>query len=514
MEQHPIPNASDRRRSDRRQASVSGHTPNLRNSADRRVATRDSSARGATALLETDRIIDLTVFDTPISPIWPEFSPEKAISVSAASTTTIVPPGAATGIATAPIALAPSATAPSATAVHPLVTLVAVATLLFLAISSGQLLALAVVGALAGMIFLHELGHFLTARLTNTKATEFFIGFGPRLWSFRRGETEYGIKAIPLGGYVKILGMTNLDVGVAPEDEARTYRQASYPARVLMAGAGTGMHLILAFVLFMAMFAGTGRLVAPAADAPAVVNVENVGPAATGGMKSGDRIVSVNGELVGTWSDLRSSVQRNAAHPIDVVVRRNGSLVTTTVTPVVADGLIRIGVSQKLDVIRESVPTAIRKSTGEIVGLIPQTFVSLKNFFSPTNLQNYGKNLVEKPKSAAAQAEADKNRMMSPVGATRLLKDAARFDFRLFLEIFASINVFVGIFNMLPILPLDGGHVLIATYERLRSRPKRNIRHRVDVSHWLPVTYAVMAVMLLLSLSSIYLDVRSPIKIF
>ncbi len=421
---------------------------------------------GGVATLERPELIDLTVFDAP--------KPTPA------------PP----------------------TPVHPAVTLALVATVLYLAISTGQLLTLAVVGALAGMIFLHELGHFLTARATGTKATEFFVGFGPRLWSFRRGETEYGIKAIPLGGYVKILGMTNLDT-VPAEDESRTYRQASYPSRVLMASAGTLMHLLLAFCLFLTLFAGPGR---QETDGPALLNVMAGSQAAIGGLQSGDRVVSMNGEPVKTWEDFKAIVETNSNNPIDIGVSRNGTTLTRTVTPKVVGDQILIGV--QLRPLTRSVPAAIGASAKQVVKLVPQTFVSLGQFFAPSNLKTYTKNIVTPPTTEKAKDEASRNRMLSPIGATHLLESAARSDVRLFLEIFASINVFVGMFNMLPILPLDGGHVLIATYERLRSRPRRGVRYFVNVKHWLPVTYVVMAVMLLLSFSSLYLDVRNPLNIF
>lgn len=433
----------------------------------------DNSTGSQIDVVETDQIIDLTVFDPP----------QKSSPVAA-------------------------------TPVHPLVSGLAVATLLFLVISSKQLLVLGVVGALAGMIFLHELGHFLAARVTNTKATEFFIGFGPRLWSFKRGETEYGIKAIPLGGYVKIIGMTNLDTGIAPEDEARTYRQASYPKRVLMASAGTMMHMLLAFVLFMVMFAGTGHLEVGNGDSAPVLNIAAGSPASLAGLQDGDEVIAMNGKPVATWDRLKAVVNSSSERPIAMTVLRNGRNVTTEVRPRFNGNRILIGVELRPVVITESIPTAARMTVKSIGQMIPQTFVSLKTFFAPSNLSSYAKTLVDEPKTTVAIDEAERNRMLSPVGATNLLSSAARTDFRLFLAIFATINVFVGIFNMMPILPLDGGHVLIATYERLRSRPKRGIRYRVDVRHWLPVTYSVMAIMLLLSLSSLYLDVRSPINIF
>ncbi len=110
-------------------------------------------------------------------------------------------------------------------------------------------------------VFLHETGHFVTARLTGMKATQFFLGFGPRLWSFKRGETEYGVRALPIGAFVRIIGMNNLDE-VPPQDEGRTYRQASFPRRMLVISAGSIMHILIAIVLLFGIYAVKGELAA------------------------------------------------------------------------------------------------------------------------------------------------------------------------------------------------------------------------------------------------------------
>src|SRR4051794_15833038 len=135
------------------------------------------------------------------------------------------------------------------------------------------------------MIMLHELGHFLTAKRTGMKVTEFFVGFGPRIWSFTRGETEYGIKALPLGGYCKIVGMTNLE-DVDPTDEQRTYRSKSYPARVLVASAGSITHFLVAGVLMFSVLAFGGRVT----TTTTIAAVESKQPAAAAGLQQGDRI--------------------------------------------------------------------------------------------------------------------------------------------------------------------------------------------------------------------------------
>ena len=140
-----------------------------------------------------------------------------------------------------------------------------------------------VVGILVS-VFLHETGHFVTARWTGMKATQFFIGFGPRLWSFRRGETEYGLRVLPLGAFVRIIGMNNMD-DVPREDEARTYRQKSYPRRMLVITAGSLMHLLIAVVLLFTVYAARGELVErPGAE----IAIQESGPAAEAGLQTGD----------------------------------------------------------------------------------------------------------------------------------------------------------------------------------------------------------------------------------
>src|SRR5687767_5009925 len=157
------------------------------------------------------------------------------------------------------------------------------------------------IAAIVVMIFLHELGHYLTAKWTGMKVTEFFLFFGPKIWSFKRGETEYGIKLIPLGAYVRIIGMSNIDPDVPPEDEHRTYRQQSYPKRLLVVSAGSIMHLLQALVLFVVVFSVLGvpgggnlaqRLGGPPVDdeAWAVGSVSEGSGAQAAGIREGDDV--------------------------------------------------------------------------------------------------------------------------------------------------------------------------------------------------------------------------------
>src|SRR5207302_8194919 len=174
-----------------------------------------------------------------------------------------------------------------------------VAVLLVLAVVSGFFPFAVVIFAVMAIVMVHELGHFVTAKWAGMKVTEYFFGFGPRLWSVRKGETEYGVKAIPAGGYVRIIGMSNVDV-VDPEDEDRTYRAKPYRHRLGVAVAGSTMHFLIAGGLLFAVFAFVGL---PDVR-PVVEQIVPDSPAQHSDFRVGDRIVAVNGITVHQWEDI------------------------------------------------------------------------------------------------------------------------------------------------------------------------------------------------------------------
>src|SRR5437588_9812275 len=175
-----------------------------------------------------------------------------------------------------------------------------VAIVLVLAVITGFSPFLGVIGALIVIVMLHEFGHFVTAKWAGMKVSEYFFGFGRRLWSIRKGETEYGIKAIPVGGYVRILGMNNLEQ-VDPADEARTYRQKSYPRRLSVAVAGSTMHFVLAFLLLLVLWTAVG---VPKATTKvgtifgAGPKSSDLSPAQKAGFQRNDHVLAVDGPLV------------------------------------------------------------------------------------------------------------------------------------------------------------------------------------------------------------------------
>jgi len=393
-----------------------------------------------------------------------------------------------------------------------------------------------VIGALVVTIVLHELGHYLTAKASGMKVTEFFLGFGPRIWSFRRGETDYGVKALPVGAYVKIIGMHSYEE-VDPADESRTYRQKSYPRRLSVAVAGSAMHFLIAIVLIFVLLVGFGtpgrtRLFQePPPTGWTISEVTLDSAAAAAGLQAGDSIVSIDGRAVPSWEDLGNVVRPLPGQTVDLVVERGGQQLELKATPKPetenGQTIGRLGIRPLFEypaVQRVSIWQAVPDSAQDFGYLITGTVSGMGKVFSPSGLSSFARQVFNARESTpeataptsttpAPSTDDDNGRLVSIVGATRLgahLLDDGVADF---LRFMAVLNVFIGLFNLVPLLPLDGGHVAIATYERIREIGHHGRRYFVDVTRLLPVTYAVVMVLVLIGISSIYLDVVKPISI-
>ena len=370
---------------------------------------------------------------------------------------------------------------------------------------------LAIILALVFMIFLHELGHYLTARAAGMKVTEFFIGFGPRLWSFRRGETEYGVKAIPAGAYVRIIGMSNVEE-VDPADEDRTYRQKPYWRRMSVALAGSTVHFLLAIVLLFTVLSVLGT---PDSESSrwTVGAVSEGSAAAAAGIREGDRVVAVDDTRYESFQALSAYLRSNPGETVDLVVQRGGeeSTLTATLGANQSDGQTVgfLGVSAQFPNRRtpplEGAVEAVT-TTGETMWL---SVKALGSFFSPEGLSGYVETLTGGARDAGAGQGPSEDRIVSVVGAVQIASQSA--DVAAALYFLFAINVFLGVFNLAPLLPFDGGHVAVATYERIRSRKGK--RHFADVSKLMPLTYAVVAVLALVFVSSVYLDIVDPISL-
>jgi membrane-associated protease RseP (regulator of RpoE activity) len=373
--------------------------------------------------------------------------------------------------------------------------------------------AVLMVAALAICIFLHELGHYLTAKAAGMKVTEFFLGFGPRIWSFRRGETEYGIKPIMLGAYVRIIGMSNLEE-VDPADEARTYRSKPYWRRLSVAVAGSTMHLLIALVLIFTVFVGFG--VEDASSSHWTVYVQPDSPAASAGMREGDRIVSLDGAKVGSFEEASSWLRARPGETVAVVVERDGedlalSVHLASTHPSTGAHTGYLGVGPIITRARLGLVDGVARSVGETRSAIWQSIAGIGHLVSPNGVESYYDN-VRGTVPPRADGLPDEGRPTSIVGIVQVGSQVAENGMVNLVYLLFFLNVFIGVFNLSPLLPFDGGHVVIATYEKIRSLITRR-EYRADVAKLMPLTYAVVALLGVLFITSAYLDVFHPVSL-
>lgn len=385
---------------------------------------------------------------------------------------------------------------------------------------------LIVVLAVIAMIFLHEMGHYLTARAAGMKVTEFFLGFGPRLWSMRRGETVYGLKAIPVGAYVRIIGMNNLDE-VSPTEEHRTYRSKPYWRRMSVAVAGSTVHFLLALVLIFSFLVIGGKHEDVPSPDWAVNYVIPGSPADRAGLLPGDRIVSVNDNPVATMSHM-VDVLPAPGTPVSLGVERGDEVLARPLTLDSHPGDPSrgyIGISSESAWSRRSVDVGYLEAVPETLDqfgfLVKESVFGIGRLFSPSGLSDFFRDVADEPtqqSSAPAEggfttaATADNgDRVVSIFGVLKIGADLTENGYGNLLLFLALLNVFIGVFNMIPLLPFDGGHVVIATYERLRSW--RGRRYMADVSKMVPVAYAVILILGFVFIGSVYLDFTDPVEL-
>ena len=386
----------------------------------------------------------------------------------------------------------------------------------------GGVSGLVVVSSFVVMLVLHELGHFVVARLAGMQVTEFFIGFGPRLWSMRRGETTYGVKAIPAGAYVRITGMSSLDL-VDPVVEHRTYRQQSYPKRMAVALAGSAMHFAIALALLFFVYVAIGR---PDPTRWVVGEVVSDSAAASIGVRSGDRIVSVDGMETPGFEDFGVVVRGLPGRDVVVVLERDGATSSRNMRigeRLMVDGTVAgfFGVGPDRPMETLGPVGAGAEATARFVDLIGMSVDGLVGFFTPDGLVSFltgGDESAEGPQPVVSGGAggsvqvadpgvdpADEDRLLSIYGAARLGNAMLDDGWTTYLWFLILVNVFIGVFNLVPLLPLDGGHVAIATYERIRSVGGR--RYMADAQKLVPLTWAVVTLLVAVAVVALYRDI-------
>ncbi len=419
----------------------------------------------------------------------------------------------------------------------------------------------------AASIGLHEMGHLLPGKFYNVKVTQFFVGFGRTIWSKRRGETEYGLKAIPLGGYCKLIGMVppapdedpdrvrNRNTGmfaqlvsdvrtaeyefVDPHDHDRLFYNKPWWQRVIIMGSGVAINIVIAFILFAFIFMGHGipkatTTVESVSKCVIAVTKENLGktprecrsddpiaPALAAGVKPGDRIVSFNGSAVDSWTQIRNEIRANGDKTATVVVERGGKQVTLhprTVVSAVPDLKNPKAITKRgfLGV----VPTQENERQG--VGFVVTTMAD-GTWQTLKVIGTMPVKLYHVARASIGLEERDVNGPMSVVGAGRVAGEMASANqvsfadkFFSLLALLAGLNLFLGLINLVPLPPFDGGGIATTLYEAAR-RGIAKLRHRpdpgaVDSAKLLPVTYVMAGLILLMSVLLIFADIVAPIS--
>jgi membrane-associated protease RseP (regulator of RpoE activity) len=320
-------------------------------------------------------------------------------------------------------------------------------------------------------------------------------------------ETEYGVKALPFGGYVKIVGMNPLEE-IPPEEEERTFRGKPPRQKLIVLVAGSTTHFITGLLLFFLIFTVVGI---PGDPIPVLDQVVAGTPAAAAGLQPGDKIVAVDGEPVTTWDQVSRAIAEHPGNLVTFTVERRGQRIDITARPENRDGRGFLGVVAKSSTIHENPVQAAGHTFEAFWDTAFNGVRGLVSFFAPSNLSKYFKLLAgEKPPATPEDPTGTGNRVVSLVGAVRLGTQVPGVAD--LLALIGAVNIFVGVVNLLPLFPLDGGWVAVTTYEVVASKIKRR-KVQVDFKRLIPVTYAVLALLGFLFITSLYLDVTSPIKL-
>ena len=352
------------------------------------------------------------------------------------------------------------------------------------------------------VIAIHELGHLYFARRFGMKIEQYFIGMGPRVWSMRRGETEYGVKAFPIGGYVRIAGMNPYET-VAPEDLPRTYGAKPAWQRALVIFAGPGTHFFIAAVLFVAFFAAYGK----PAGLLGVGELADINghrsPAAVAGLLPGDLILRVCDVARPGGDELRECNTTNVGRPVVYVVQRDGARLTFQVTPewdeVDGERYGRVGILIEEGRLPIGALGAVTEGVREVGATVGGSFSMMGQVFGPDGIGKvFGPLFGNEPRDPTGPA--------SVIGISQAVGQASgEGAWSRILYSFGFATMFIGLINLVPLPPFDGGHLMLLALEKLRGgRP-------VDMRRVVPVSVAVISLLVLFVGATMVLDITEPI---
>ena len=360
--------------------------------------------------------------------------------------------------------------------------------------------------AISAFIVVHEAGHYFAARATGMKATEFFLGFGPRLWSFRRGETEFGVKALLFGGYVRIAGMGPGEE-YDPTAAGRTYREQPFWKKSVVVLSGVTLNLLTAFLLLFGLFWYSGA-------AEWTTRVERVSPetspgvpspAAEAGLREGDVLAAIDGVTLDGWDQAVQVIMSRPGEEVTLEVVRDGRSLSLAATlgsfhPQTGEAVGFLGVSPEARRVSIGPITAAGQAVRAEWAIISGAFEAITRIVRPGSLVELGGVL------AGRSDVSEEIRPVSPIGLVRIGSQASEVGFGNLVFILAVVNVTLALFNSVPLYPLDGGHFAVALYEKVTGR-------WVDHRNLIPVAAMVVLFMMFLGLVAIVLDIVNPLTL-
>ncbi|GAA2207590.1 site-2 protease family protein [Nonomuraea monospora] len=420
---------------------------------------------------------------------------------------------------------------------------------------------------LLGLMFsiaLHELGHLIPAKIFGVRVTQYMVGFGSTAWSRRKGETEYGVKWIPFGGYIRMIGMLPPRPGdepgklrstatgpwqgliesardaaqeeVRPGDESRVFYRKKWWQKVIIMSGGPAMNFVLAFVFFTILLVGIGLpaevpIVSPTTETCVIPSSERRArcepgdrptPAAQAGLKPGDRLVSFDGAAIRSWDDAKRLIRSHGAGPARLGIVRDGEPMTLGVT-LIAQDRPNLDDPGKIDENAGFLgvrPTEViqRQSVGEVAG-----YMGGLTARAAGSIVNLPEKMVGVWHAAFSGEERDPEGPVGMVGAGRLGGEILTSDLSAteklatFVNLLAGFNLAIGLFNLIPLLPLDGGHIAGGLWEGLKGAYARIMRRPtpkpVDIAKVLPLTYAAALAMMVMAGLLVYADLVNPLTL-